>query len=44
MGVVATTAPEMDHCRIGSLEIFAANPKALEADHCRIGSLETKRP
>ena len=30
----------IDHCRIGSLEIYTHTFKAGETDHCRIGSLE----
>ena len=30
----------IDHCRIGSLEIFAPACSVLPGDHCRIGSLE----
>ena len=30
----------MDHCRIGSLEMFVHYNKVTLSDHCRIGSLE----
>ena len=31
----------VDHCRIGSLEIYEPLQYLQEYDHCRIGSLET---
>ena len=33
----------MDHCRIGSLEIYVNLASNMRVDHCRIGSLEMQK-